>query len=277
MEINDDFVKKFGWDDFKTHPAKENRSRMTAKEEIIAAPPVEDYEDCTFAQAIEEKFNEEFPAVQEHPQPGFIVIHQNVGNLSPQKADAFCERVRDYFTNSKQWRDFKEKYPHWSFILLPSRTEESYVEVFHEGAEEREMIASEIVTRNSLAEIPLQDSPGLEGRVKQYILMMLGAPVVNVELSETALYFCYKHSLNIIHDHHARALKETSTHSYRAQSEDFLCAGALAHAMMILGRIRMQNGVPNDGRVHLDPQQLYDEGKEKLTAWKASLEIKKDA
>src|SRR4051812_2781267 len=58
-------------------------------------------------------------------KPGFIVIHQNVGNLECHKAEMFCDRVKDNFTKSKQWLEFKESYPGWNFILLPSRSGES--------------------------------------------------------------------------------------------------------------------------------------------------------
>lgn len=203
--------------------------------------------------------------------PGFIVIHQHIGSLAPHKAEAFCERVKDHFTKSKEWLDFKAKNPNWSFVLLPSRTEESFVEVFHEDAGVRKNVISEIAKIVLEKEPPIQDSPELRRRIKDYILLMLGAPVVKLEFTEDQLNFCYEHTLNLIHDYHTRVKRFSMTESYRAQSEDFLQRGAYAHAMVILGRIRMQQNVPQDGRTHLPAEDLYNEGKETLAEWKAWL------
>ncbi len=203
--------------------------------------------------------------------PGFIVIHQNVGNMPPANAEMFCERVKDKFTKSDEWLEFKKKFPNWSFVLLPSRTEESYVEVFHEEDGERKQVIGVIASMITDQEPPLEDTPELKKRVIDYILMMFGAPVVKLEFTDDQLDFCYTHTLNQIHDYHHRVRKFTFTESYRAQSVGFLCAGALAHAKVMLGRIRQQQNVPDDGHIHLHPNDLYNEGKLELTAWRNQL------
>lgn len=193
---------------------------------------------------------------KEQKEPGFIVIHQYVGNLPTEKAEAFCAKVRDHFTQGKDWEDFKEKYPNWNFVLIPSRTEESRIEVFHENETERKNIISEIANRNSTCESPLKDSPELEKQVKNYVTMMLG----NVKVSEATLDFCYRHCLNIINDYHLRRFHYTLTYSHLAQNANFLCEGALAHAMIIVSRTLTE-----------ESEFLYKEGKEKLEIWKKQL------
>lgn len=202
--------------------------------------------------------------------PGFIIIHQNVGSLPPANAEMFCERVKDKFINSKEWLEFKKKFPNWNFVLLPSRTEESYVEVFHEEDGQRKEVIGVIASIINDEEPPLPDTPELKKKVIDYILMMCGAPVLKLEFTEDQLDFCYIHTLNQVHDYHRRVKKFTFTESYRAQSVAFLCAGALAHAKVILGRIRQHQYIPDDS-LFLHPDDLYNEGKLELTAWKNQL------
>jgi hypothetical protein len=199
--------------------------------------------------------------------PGFIVVNQFIGQLPPYKAEAFCERIKDKFTKSEDWLKFKEKYPNWNFLLIPTRTQESFVQIFHEDENHRKEVRNQIVQIVTEEDPPIQDTEELHKKVIDYILLMLGAPVIKVELTQDQLDFCYKHALNTIHDYHARVRQHTITDSYLCQSEDFFCEGALAHAMVILARIRMENGVPKEG-THLTAQDLYKEGKERLEEWK---------
>lgn len=206
-------------------------------------------------------------------KPGFVVLHQNIGSLPPYNAEAFCERVKDKFTKTKEWLEFKAMFPNWNFLLVPSRTEESRVEVYHEDDCERKKVIGEIVQRVTNEDQPIQDSEKLRNRVKDYVKLMLGAPVVKLEFTEDQLDFCYEHSLNIIHDAASMKKRYTMTDSYFAQSEDFLQAGALAHAMIILARIRMHQAMPKDTPAYLEPRDMYEEGVKRLANWKKAMSI----
>lgn len=248
MEIDKAFINKFGWDNFKHNPEVMFSSMKVTEQ--VGGSVVDD----GFLPEVQKE-------IRKNQQPGFIVIHQNVGSLPPQKAEALCERVKNYFTNSKHWIDFKQKFPHWNFVLLPNREGKSFVEVFHENAGERKEIISEMASRNDKNKTPaLEDTPELAEKVKNYVLLMLGAPAVAVALTESVLDFCYKHPLNIINDYGAKFLRHNFTHCYLlTQNEDFLCEGSLAHAMVIWGRTKVSSF-------------LYTEGKEKLDKWKSTLQ-----
>jgi hypothetical protein len=217
-------------------------------------------------------FEEDFNVIEEKSDPGFIVIHQNVGSLPPYAAEAYCLRVKEQFTKGQEWLDFKKKYPNWSFLLLPTNENDSWVEVFHKDDKHREEVGNLIVQKlNNEPPQLLQDSSSLYEKARNYVYTMLGAPVVKVELTLDQLTFCYKHSLNTMADAYNKKKEHTYLDHAHSTNEDFFFSGVLAHAKIILGRIRMSQDVPADGRTHLTGEQLYQEGKADLNKWKEEL------
>ncbi len=201
--------------------------------------------------------------------PGFIVVHQDVGRLPPHKAQVFCEKVKEQFCNTEEWKEFKERFPNWNFILQPTREFDSYVEIYHEDEGQRQEVQNILVECLSEDAQIIEDTPELRKQVKDYVLLMLGAPVIKLEFTEDQLNFCYEHSLMAIREAFSRKKYFNLLDSARAQDTNFLCEGALAHATIMLARIRMQQGLPPgpDGKF-LDPQALYEEGKERLASWR---------
>jgi hypothetical protein len=285
----DDNNCDFGWDNInqseQQNPA-EQKTNIKSDEFILSEDPIDsefqfrdstplsedefslelaDEEEIVYDEPCQE-CDEDVPG-KDYP-PGFIAIHQNVGKLPPFRAEAFCERVKDKFCKSQEWLDFKKKYPNWNFILQPTREYESYVEIYHDDGKHREEVTSVVVKCFSDTAEVLQDTPDLRRRANEYTLLMLGAPVVSVELTEDHLRFCYEHSFNTLRDAFSRKKHFTLLDSARAQDDNFLFEGMLAHATVILARIRMQNGVPEDGRAHMNAKELYEDGMEKLRKWK---------
>lgn len=181
-------------------------------------------------------------------KPGFIIIHQYVGNMSPLHADSFCQMIKARFTESKEFLEFKEKFPNWNFALLPSKTESSYVEVYHEEDGERENVMGEIANLVQSETMLVKDTIELKNQAIDYALMMLGAPVVKIELDQSQLDFCYMHSVNLMNDAALRNKKYNLTDSYFVNKKDILFEGVLAHAMHMLENVRKSEPVPEDAQ-----------------------------
>jgi len=105
-------------------------------------------------------------------------------------------------------------------------------------------------------------------KAKEFVLTMLGAPIVKVELEES--------QINLAIESAARYI-EMQSNNRVVQDVKFLyllCEGALIHSKFILGRIRSKyeesssfvDARPSDGRL------LLEEAKEELVNWKWSVE-----
>ena len=100
---------------------------------------------------------------------------------------------------------------------------------------------------------------------KEFVLLMLGAPVVKVELSSQ--------QLEAIHDYVTMVVGKYEVPE--AKKEVFIINGILAHSKYVLGRIRSKYQTvpgPNDTQVALDGQQLVYEGVSDITEWKVELD-----
>ena len=197
--------------------------------------------------------------------PGFIVINQCVGAMPPHQAEAMCNRVKDHFCSSKEWVEFHEKYPNWNFILQPVRDSDSYVEIYHDDEGQRKEVQSVVVECLEQEPQMIEDTAELRKRAKEYVLLMLGAPVAKIELTDGQLDFCYDSALNKLQHAYARRKYFTLLDSARAQDENFLIDGVLAHAMIVLGRIRTHSGCDPEAR------NLLLEGEENLNIWQSRL------
>lgn len=111
-----------------------------------------------------------------------------------------------------------------------------------------------------------------EQKLYDYILLMLGAPVVKIELDKAQLELCFelakKHLSVPVPD--PEKLDETQTKRY----ELLLREGSLIHAKMILGRIRSKfKSVPGPGKkdLLLDGPALLTEAHWQLEEWKKAV------
>ena len=113
--------------------------------------------------------------------------------------------------------------------------------------------------------------------IKDYVLLMLGAPVVKVELDESQLELCVSRVCDFMDQSAVVAGWEESRKVMEAQD------GALAHAKLMLGRIRNKFRVDPkgvtltstpDGAIHslpADGERLLDEGEREYKAWRANV------
>jgi hypothetical protein len=99
-------------------------------------------------------------------------------------------------------------------------------------------------------------------QVRDYVLLMLGAPVVKIELDEEHLELCV-----------TKAIEDTNKAIHRTNST-LTKMGALALAKIMLGRIRGKyKKVPGPGSdMVLDGAQLTHEGNADLVEWKEALQ-----
>lgn len=106
--------------------------------------------------------------------------------------------------------------------------------------------------------------------IRDYILLMLGAPVVKIELDPQQLDFCIEiteKKLESISETHGCTRKPTVN-----QYTTLLTEGALAHAKYMLGRIRSKyKSPPGIKGVMMDGEALVAEAKQDLADWKAEV------
>ena len=94
--------------------------------------------------------------------------------------------------------------------------------------------------------------------IKEHILLMLGAPVIKVELDEKQLDHCIEVAIKAIEN--MRSVSQKSISDFRI--EELTKQYALGNSMIILGHIRGKYKIPNcEG---LDAEYLRDRGYELL-------------
>lgn len=180
---------------------------------------------------------------------GFLVVNLYVGRLPPVRAEAFVletsKKLRDNFDK----RGLKK----WEVIVHADRVYATNVEVYTRnpaGAMEelKPVYVDFFEERPKLQEIFDQ--------VQEYVLLMLGAPVIKIELTAEQLKFCIRLVVDIIDAHKPNGLLPAPVYIYLVRE------GALAHAKIILGRIRSKS-LPglNDG------ETLLSEGQEEYHDW----------
>lgn len=122
------------------------------------------------------------------------------------------------------------------------------------------------------------DDQEVKDRIKEYILVMLGAPVVKIELNDEQLTLCI--------DRVCGMMKESA--KVESEAEKLMIAedGALALAKMVLGRVRAKFGVPSDVKgvntmsghagstspfIPADGKMLLKEGKKEYRFWQSKV------
>lgn len=98
-------------------------------------------------------------------------------------------------------------------------------------------------------------------QVRDYVLLMLGAPVVKIELDEKNVDLFIE-----------KATEDTMNAIHRTNLT-LIKMGALALAKIMLGRIRGKyKNIPGPGDVTLDGTSLLKEGNADLVEWKEALQ-----
>jgi hypothetical protein len=103
-------------------------------------------------------------------------------------------------------------------------------------------------------------------KTKEYVLMMLGAPVVKIELDEEQIAVAIASAEKYVDTAIYKGVRQPST-ELRVQ---FVQEGALIYAKMILGRIRskFKNPPGPNGGLKMDGKDLVAEAREECDEWK---------
>lgn len=181
--------------------------------------------------------------------------------MSPFKAEAFLERMKDQLGKARQD-------PAWQIVMLPVRPpqETKFEVIVIEGDE----VAGKIEARQAIEILQEQQKAEKDGKqvwqtfpslelTTDYILLHLGAPVVKIELDPLQISLCYN-----------KAVEEIKQ-SPRVESDNTIMDGALAHAKIILGRVRCKFvPLPSDHSMMtiMDGPSLLAEGERDLLRWR---------
>lgn len=102
--------------------------------------------------------------------------------------------------------------------------------------------------------------------VKDYVLLMLGAPVVQVELTDQQLEACIAQAISDFSVAFSKALAQGAKIP-DAVKNDLIQTKALIEAIFVLSRIRGKcKNMPNTP-LKLDGKQLFSHAKIMLTEW----------
>jgi hypothetical protein len=193
------------------------------------------------------------------PKGGVIIFWINVGLLPPHKAMAFVERMKE------QMGPAPEGWQRYFFPIRPPQ--DSKVEVFFADHDKGQ--AEKIIAEMKNADIlPSRDEnywADLRKQTKDYCLLMLGAPVVRIELDDQQLDLCWDKSTQWF-DSFFQQEKACSLYLFNHVPEQGIKDLTLGYAMTILGRIRRMYQAPPgpNGPIMMDGEQLVQEGKEKI-------------
>lgn len=121
------------------------------------------------------------------------------------------------------------------------------------------------------------NTPDITSKIKNYIIMMLGAPVVKIELDESQLAMCVDRICDLM-DSTDRVAKWSDSLKLMVAQD-----GALSQAKLMLGRIRAKYGFVDTKGVKtksksgtknpvmqfipMDGSRLLDEGEREYLAW----------
>lgn len=199
--------------------------------------------------------------MENRPQcKGFIVFRVNVGRLDAAKADAYIIKCKDNL------RSGRPELECWETVWIPTRTGRTTVKfyVLDEKCNLTKLQAKDITScliDNSLTfEFPMRDV------VNDYVLVMLGAPVVKIELNEQQLDACYDNVKSIFEE----LIKVKGSSCVASVGPRAFQEMILAKAKVILGMIRRKyhNGSNDSLNLpSLDGQELVNEGTQELHYW----------
>lgn len=109
-----------------------------------------------------------------------------------------------------------------------------------------------------------------KNEITDYVLLMLGAPVIKIELDPQNIEMAVK-SANITFTAYAKMSERTLSDT---MSQKLLQEGTLAYAKLMLGHIRRKYSIPigtESFKGQLDGQQLLNEAKKDIEAYEANL------
>jgi len=190
------------------------------------------------------------------PLKGFVVYTENVGWLQQGKVGRFSGRMMEHL---KKQRD--AEFPGWGVVIVPVRPpQESKVEIHALQAGRSEIDHIKPVVSDMYKPPMIEDTPQLREDTREYVRLMLGAPVLTVELTDEQIDMAFSTAYKNMQD---------AYYGNKAYAHDvgYLKDGGLALCKMILGRIRRQ--VAWDDNYAED---LFQEGQERYTHWREELE-----
>jgi len=162
---------------------------------------------------------------------GIIVIYLNVGQLPPFKAEAFIDRMKDKF----RVEDKNKILEKWTTLFIPVRTQDTRVEFIRFNGN----ASSELVVGT-----PLKNEFVYPNKQKttDYVLMMLGAPVINVGFDEGQIDFIYN----------------TTVENFEKSQKDVGSIGvslfkkmALAYGQIVFGNMKRNTDIVQEGETNL--------------------------
>lgn len=200
------------------------------------------------------------------PKPGnesVMTIYVNVGLLSPQRAEAYIKRLKDNLGPAPQG---------WHRYFFPVRPpQQTRVEVTYLNGEPKREVQRvvEIIENTKRIQPAKLDQPRPpefwakdSKETCDYILLMLGAPIVKVELDQQQLDLCYVTALNVLNEHFYNHYGFTASDAV-SFPHDFHRDLAIGFATTMLGRIRSKCQLDKNYPI-LDGPSLYKDGKDRI-------------
>ncbi len=179
---------------------------------------------------------------------GFVLFRINVGSLSPLRAEVFIERLKDKL----------KKIDGWEYIFQPFRPNGDYCEssttqvfLVDKNGNKEEVMPSLVDFGSNFPEFVLTDE--IRDKVADYVLLMLGAPVIKVELTREEIDSCIDETYDDIkcYDKRINALS--------VRGVGLLKKGALARVRIIWGPA---NPMDEEGQGFEDFYEFHKELKE---------------
>ncbi len=194
---------------------------------------------------------------------GFVCLYQSVGMLPPFKAEAFIERLK------KQWResDKDNTFGDYGLVVIPVRPPQETRLVlfdFENGSTGDMEEAAQELCRTFRDNTPFE-APDKQ-QTKDYVLLMLGAPVTKVELDDKQLDAAYDQTNELFTKVAAsKGLGVLNMDGYGAEVFKNI---VLAKATIMLGHIRRKyHEIPGTIEIELDGDEMAKEGNENLIYW----------
>jgi len=193
---------------------------------------------------------------------GFICLTLNVGQLPPYKAEAFIDRMKERWHK----QDIRKALDDWELIIVPVRNQETKIEVFSlDGTQPPLIEAQQLIRDNTPFEAPDKQLS------IDHTLLMLGAPVLQIELDPQQLEACYNET-KVLFDDIAKS-KGLDVLNCGGMGKEVFKNIMLAKATIMLGHIRRKFTLLNSdwkgasSLYEMDGKQLVTEGNENLIYW----------
>ncbi len=190
---------------------------------------------------------------------GFLCHRLDVGQLPPYKAEAFCERMKDAWRKLEYLKDY-------DIVVIPVRpgcSMSGAITIFdfeHGCMGDTMMPEPEL----EIPEVEVEFKAPDKDKAKDYVLLMLGAPVVKIELDVQQLDAAYE-STKIQFESYATAKKLGSINGAIDEAfKDIM----LAKAMIMLGHVRNKWKTSTEAVLAVvDGKDLIEEGQNKIIYW----------